>query len=94
MLHTIYASKFAQMIIYQHVHLRRESRSHAPPHVLMTLYAIDKSLVCLQAKEERHVRIYNIHLSSRLSIYFSEEHLPQRVKLKHCFQIIPFTNRS
>jgi hypothetical protein len=27
-------------IIHQHVHLRRESQSHAPAHVLMRLYQI------------------------------------------------------
>jgi len=30
MSHTIYAAKFEQTIIHQHVHLRRESQSHAP----------------------------------------------------------------
>ena len=39
----------------------RESQSHAPARVLMRLYQIDKSLVCLQS--ESHVRIYyEIHL--------------------------------
>jgi hypothetical protein len=47
MSHTIYAAKFEQTIIHQHVHLRRENQSHAPAHVLMRLYLIDKSLVCL-----------------------------------------------
>jgi hypothetical protein len=36
--------------VHQHVHLRRESQSHAPAHVLMRLYPIDKSLICLQSK--------------------------------------------
>jgi hypothetical protein len=44
MSHTIYAAKFEQTIIHQHVHLRREDQSHAPAHVLMRLYPIDKSL--------------------------------------------------
>ena len=44
---THYAAKFEQTIIHQHVHLRWESQSHAPAHVLMRLYQIDKSLVCL-----------------------------------------------
>jgi hypothetical protein len=48
MSHTIYAAKFEQKIIHQLVHLRRESQSHAPAHVLMRLYSIDKLLVCLQ----------------------------------------------
>ena len=43
--------------IHQHVHLRRESQSHAPSHVLMRSYPIDKSLLVDKAKEERHVRI-------------------------------------
>jgi hypothetical protein len=47
MSHTIYAAKFEQTIIHQHVHLRRKSQSHALAHVLMRLYPIDKSLVCL-----------------------------------------------
>jgi hypothetical protein len=50
MSHTIYAAKFEQTIIHQHVHLRRESQSHEPAHVLMRLYPIDKSLVCLQSE--------------------------------------------
>ena len=33
MSHTIYAAKFEQTIIHQHVHLRRESQAHAPVHV-------------------------------------------------------------
>jgi hypothetical protein len=45
MSHTIYAAKFEQTIIHQHVHLRQESQSHAPVHVLMRLYPVDKSLV-------------------------------------------------
>ena len=48
MSHTIYAAKFEQTIIQQHVPLRRESQSHESAHVLMRLYPIDKSLVCLQ----------------------------------------------
>ena len=59
MSHTIYASKFEQTIIHQHVHLRRESQSHAPARVLMRLYPIDKSLVFYKAKEGCHVRIDN-----------------------------------
>ena len=39
---TIYAAKFEQTIIHQHVHLQRESQSHEPAHVLMRLYPIDK----------------------------------------------------
>jgi hypothetical protein len=52
MSHTIYAAKFEQMIIHQHVHLRRESQSHA--HVLMRLYPIDKSLICLQSERRTY----------------------------------------
>jgi hypothetical protein len=37
MSHTIYAAKFEQTIIHQHVLLRRESQSHEPLHVLMRL---------------------------------------------------------
>ena len=57
MSHTIYAVKVEQMIIHQHVYLRWENRSHEPVHVLMRLYPIDKSLVCFQSEEGRHVRI-------------------------------------
>ena len=60
MLHTIYAAKFEQTIIHQHVHLRRKSQSHTPAHVLMRLYPIDKSLVFYKAKEGRYVRISKI----------------------------------
>jgi hypothetical protein len=48
MSNTIYAAKFEPTIIYQHVHLRRESQSHEPADVLMRLYPIDKSLICLK----------------------------------------------
>ena len=57
MSHTIYAARFDQTIIHQHVHLRRESQSHAPAHVLMRLYPIDKSLVCFQSERRTSVRI-------------------------------------
>ena len=57
MSHTIYAAKFEQTIIHQHVYLPWESQSHAPVHMLMRLYPIDKSLVFYKAKEGRHVRI-------------------------------------
>ena len=61
MSHTIYAAKFEQTIIHQHVHLRRERQSHAPAHMLMRLYPIDKSLVfnIYKAKEGRYVRMTN-----------------------------------
>jgi hypothetical protein len=72
MSHTIYAAKFEQTIIHQHIHLRRESQSHAPVHVLMRLYPIDKSLFFYKAKEGGHVRIvynykntHNIHKCTR-----------------------------
>ena len=48
MLHTIYTAKFKQTTIHQHVHLRRESQSHAQAHVLMRLYPIDKSTNFMQ----------------------------------------------
>jgi hypothetical protein len=57
MSHTIYAAKLEQTIIPKHVHLRPESQSHAPVHVLMSLCPIDKSLVFYKAKEGRYVRI-------------------------------------
>jgi hypothetical protein len=44
MSHTICAAKFEHTIIHQHVHLRWESQSYAPAHVLMRLYPINKSL--------------------------------------------------
>jgi hypothetical protein len=50
MSHIIYAAKFEQTIIHQHVHLRQESQSHEPAHVLMRLYPIDKSFVCSQSE--------------------------------------------
>ena len=58
MSHTIYAAKFEQTIIRQHGHLRRESQSHAPAHVLMRFYPIDKSLVFCKVKEGHYFRIY------------------------------------
>ena len=59
MLHTIYATKFEQTIIHQYVHLRRESQAHAPVHVLMRLYPIDKLGVLYIAKEGSYVIISN-----------------------------------
>jgi hypothetical protein len=53
MSHTIHAAKFEQTIIHQHVHFRWEIQSHAPAHVIMRLYPIDKSLVLYKAKEGR-----------------------------------------
>ena len=44
MSHIIYAAKFKKTIIHQHVHLRRESQSHEPAHVLMRLYPIARLL--------------------------------------------------
>jgi calcineurin-like phosphoesterase family protein len=43
MSHTIYAAKFEQMIIHQHAHLRRESQSNAPAHVLMKFTMVSAS---------------------------------------------------
>jgi hypothetical protein len=40
-------------IIHQHVHLRRESQSYEPAHVLMRLHTIDKSLACLQSERRK-----------------------------------------
>ena len=59
MSYIIYAAKFEQTIIHQHVHLRRESQSHAPAHVLMRLYPIINRSFVHKAKEGRHVRIWN-----------------------------------
>jgi hypothetical protein len=67
MSYTIYAAKFEQTIIHQHVHLRRESQSHEPAHVLMRLYPIDKSLFIYKAKEGRHDRA-SIDINYRLPI--------------------------
>ena len=61
MSHTIYAAKFEQTIIHQHVHLRWKSQLHALAHMLMRLYPIDKLLVFHKAKEGRHVRISIIY---------------------------------
>ena len=47
-----------QLYPSEHVHLQRESQSHAPAHVLMRLntQSINRSFV-YKAKEGRHVRI-------------------------------------
>ena len=68
MSHTIYAVKFEQTIIHQYVHLRRKRQSHAPAHVLLRLYLIDKSLIVYKAKEGRHVRIPCIDVCSNKDI--------------------------
>ena len=52
MSHTIYAAKFEQTIIPQHVPLRRENQLHAPAHVIMRIYQIDKSLVFIKRKKD------------------------------------------
>ena len=56
MLHTIYATKLEQTIIQQYAHQRRESQAHAPAHVLMRLYPIDKSFVFF-TKRKRDVML-------------------------------------
>ena len=43
----------------------------APAHVLMCLYPIDKSLVCLQ--EGRHVRIYVFPISTTYEGTYSDD---------------------
>jgi hypothetical protein len=60
MSHTIYAAKFKQTIIHQHVHLRRESQSRAPAHALMRVYQSINRSFGYKAKEGRHVRIMYI----------------------------------
>ena len=59
MSHTIYAAKFEQTIIHQHVHLRRESQSHALAHVLMRLYPSINRTFVYKAKKGHRVRISN-----------------------------------
>jgi transposase-like protein len=66
MSHTIYAPKFEQTIIHQHVHLLLISQLHTSAHVLMRLYPIDKSLVCLQS--ERMLELYIIYTNHRSSM--------------------------
>ena len=77
MFHTIYAAKFEQTIIHQHVHLQQESQSHVPAHVLMRLYPIDKLLVFYKAKEGRHVRVLIrlLHYYIYWYMYFQLIHL-------------------
>ena len=66
MSHTIYAAKFEQTIIHQHVHLRRENQSHEPAHVLMRLYPIDKLLVFfIKGKKEVVLELYINHLNDK-----------------------------
>ena len=62
MSHTIYAAKFDQAIIHQHVHLRRESQSHAPAQSIV-----------YKTKEERHVRIscmQGLHNQAEIQNYY------------------------
>ena len=72
MSHTIYAAKFEQTIIHQHVHLRRKSQSHAPVHVLMRLPVYPSRSFVHKAKEGRHVRIQDTFdiLFSHMAIYY------------------------
>jgi hypothetical protein len=67
MSHTIYAAKFEQKIIHQHVYLWRESQSHALAHVLMRLYPTNKSLICLQSKRRTS---WNLFLLLKM-VFFS-----------------------
>ena len=55
MSHTIYAAKFEQTIIYQHVHLQREIQSHEAAHVLMRLYR--RSIARLFTKRKKVVML-------------------------------------
>jgi hypothetical protein len=74
MSHTIYAAKFEQTIIHQHVHLRRESQPHGPAHALIRLYLINKLLVCLQSRQTENIKVHKdnkskIELNTQTSIY-------------------------
>ena len=57
MSHTIYAARLEQTIFHQHVHLLRESQSHATAHILMKLYQSINRSFAYKAEEERHVII-------------------------------------
>ena len=70
MLHTIYATKLEQTIIQQYAHQRRESQAHAPAHVLMRLYPIDKSGVLYIAKEGSYVIISKNQSINPLLCYY------------------------
>ena len=71
MSHTIYAAKFEQTIIHQHVHLWRESQSHAPAHVLMRLCPIDKSFVCLTKRQKDVVLEFEIKNSNKVIVPYN-----------------------
>ena len=92
-----YAAKFEQMIIRQHVHLRRKSQSHALAHVLMRLYPIDKSLVLYKAKEGHHVRISplpcrNIHKANIQCLVFTAQTLQHRSRLIYSYILLPLNS--
>ena len=55
MSYTIYAAKFEQTVIHQHVHLRWESQSHEAAHVLMRLYR--PSIARLFTKRKKDVML-------------------------------------
>jgi hypothetical protein len=75
---TIYAAKFEQTIIYQHVHLQREIQSHEAAHVLMRLYRRSIARLFTKRKKDvmleswfrictlRHIRIEIIHGSQNV----------------------------
>ena len=54
----MYAAKFEQTIIHQHVHARQKSQSHSPAHVRMSLY--HRQIARLFTKRKNDVRILNI----------------------------------
>jgi hypothetical protein len=82
---TIYAAKFEQTIIHQHVYLRRESQSHAPAHVIMRLYPIDKSLVCLQSERRTSFSNFKHKLCATLYVNVNIHYrLPIKVYYRIC----------
>jgi hypothetical protein len=58
-------------IIHQHVHLWRESQSHAPAHVLMRLCPIDKSFVCLTKRQKDVVLEFEIKNSNKVIVPYN-----------------------
>jgi hypothetical protein len=57
--HTIYAAKFEQAIIHQHVHLRRKSQSFTGACANEIIPSINRSFV-YKVKEGRYIRISKI----------------------------------
>jgi hypothetical protein len=96
MSHTIYAAKFEQTIIHQHVHLRRKSQSFTGACANEIIPSINRSFV-YKTKEGRYVRIstdfsvVNVHVDELSSAQIWQHKLcatfSANVNINYCLPI-------